>query len=302
MKRIFYAFVLSCLLSTSVFSQDGKLGFDNTSGPDFGINIYMDTATSNFWRIGKPNGIIFNEAYQSENAIFTDKTIITKDSVSSSFSISFKTSKENSYLGKCYFKFNSKIDANSLEYGNIFISYDNGISWQNIFDTVFKFWYCYNDSDLTKYNNPPLKGSYSNWINCEFDLYLTMVFKSINPLPDSILIRFNFMASKNKSTEGWMFDNFGTIVSYEVGIEENEKKIILFNTYNNNKIPVEINGNPSDYKISFYDMMGRNISNDFIPESINIELPSYLKHNGIYLIKIYNTVTEETFIKKIINY
>ncbi|MBT3423275.1 MAG: T9SS type A sorting domain-containing protein [Bacteroidetes bacterium] len=300
MKRIFLTLVLSCLLSTSVFSQGGKLGFDNTSGPDFGINLFMDSASSNFWKIGNPNGIVFNEAFQSENAIYIDKNLMNSDTLSSSFTIVYHIIPPLDPKDYCFLHFYYKVDADISESAEFLVSFDYGNSWNSIFDTnLWIFSYYTRIADSTIYTEPPLNGYHADWISCLIDLRFSLYHKVVDD-PDSIYFKFKFNAIKQAPTEGIIIDNIRANIAY-TDIKEYQTQKIIFKSSIGDYYMAPIVGCHSDIIISIFDISGRKVVTDFTPNSRTIDISLLNIGSGLYIIYLYNLKTKESQSIKIIN-
>jgi len=300
MKKIYLFFIfLSFLLSELAYCQTGKLGFDNTSGIDYGIDIIMDSSSSNFWKIGKPNGIVFNEAFQSENAVYIDKNLMNSDTLSSSFTIKYHIIPPLDPHQYCFLHFYYMIDADTSESAEFFVSYDYGKSWNSIFDTnLWTFSYYTRIADSHIYKEPPISGYHADWISCLIDFRFSLYYKVADE-PDTIYFRFKFNAIKEATTEGIILDNIRANIAY-TDVEDEKKNKIVFQLSSGLNYPIHIKGNISDYMVSIFDLYGRKLINDFRAESSNINLSDILNQQGFYIVRIYNQKTKESKVLKII--
>jgi hypothetical protein len=184
--------------------------------------IKLDTNNGNIWRIGKPEKLMFNNAYSGEYAIMTDLKGYYPPNTHSSFIMKFfpKEFALDFHGDEIAIEAYYKIDCDSLkDYGIMEMSPDNGLNWNNLLDTVYHHGRWYIDG---KENKPIFTGNYNDkW---HFFTFVTRTQYAIDA-DDSLWFRFTFISdSINNNKEGWIIDNIKIYNDPTISIKEFTQK------------------------------------------------------------------------------
>lgn len=190
-------------------------------------SIVIDTVGGNVWQIGKPQKIFFDSSHSGSKAMLTDTLNAYPPNDTSSFIYVIR----NPYTQTCLtcMEFWHKYDMGSTgDQGLIDASYDGGNSWVLVKDSFYVLpigssfmWNSDYHASTGSFTSHPLitTGTSDGWIQSSFcwQWYLPVNPDTIISNPDSLLIRFTFMAdSIADNSEGWMIDD---IVTSSAGLE-----------------------------------------------------------------------------------
>ncbi|MFA6924529.1 MAG: T9SS type A sorting domain-containing protein [Bacteroidales bacterium] len=295
MKKIF-TFIVLVFCITSVFCQKRdavyNINFDDTNNLS---HLFIDTISNpnNLWQIGEPQKTVFTSAHSIPNAIVTDTLYsYPKNNISSFIILDYPAggfSGEGMTLIGGYYKVNSDT---LKDYGTIEFSYDNGTTWVNINDTLYKFYVMYIPP------KPVLTGNSNGWIHFSFGV------SGLNLLPgahgDTILFRFSFVSdSIQNNLDGLMYDDF-QINDFAGSVEDINSMGINSKIYPNpasTQITIELPKKEEQSIITIYNLNGEELIKQQIKNNKTDVDISELQ-SGVYFIKIVNNKNVE--IKKII--
>ena len=295
-------FTIVFLLSSSAFCQiNPYLGIYDVDSCNFESQCLLtniDTSSQNIWQIGTPAKAFFDTAYSLPNAIVTD-TVNPYPTLNHSYFDLIIPNTSYYYAGLIVgFKHKFETDTSS-DGGYIEVSYDKGISWNNvIIDGIinnpleFNTENLYTLQDTLKGGINGFSGTSNGWIYTKIQWIWFMPVKTYPP--DTLIMRFNFISDAVQTNKaGWMIDNI--LISYaDLGSSINEVE-----NYNYN---INITPNPVENvsKITFDNLKNENLMitvfNTFgqkikeIPniKTKQIEISKNDFNSGLYFIQISN--------------
>lgn len=228
MKKILLSLLISLIATTSfaqVQSGDNVyFNFDDYINPHLTIDFASNQ--NNVWQIGKPQKIVFNNAFSPPNVIVTDTMNPYPTNDTSIFII--KNTVVNWFggwgmavrMGGLY-----QINSDTLkDFGRIEFSPNNGNIWIDLLkDTLYSSHYAWNTP------KPDLTGNSNGWKY--FNIDLTQLQWDFNiQTGDTVLYRFTFISdSIQTNKDGLMFDNLIFEDLFE-GIQEiqNDNLILVY--------------------------------------------------------------------------
>jgi hypothetical protein len=319
MKNVVFTIILAFVFFNSI-SQitafQGKLGFEtnNPNKPDTLIHFWEGKGSPGIWEVKKPDGIFFYESQKylglggttyigGENAILTNKNLMTKSIDTTVLYLKFKDDSQlhnDNYSPSGTFSFFYKLDADSTERLNFYMSIDNGKTWETIFDTIDNMTVSCGDVNQF-YNSAPSTGEEIGWIYVFFSprIYAEKVFNK-TPIMGSIVYKFEFIANKNSPTEGVMFDEF-RLSYWAVDVPENKNSILTIVKTNNNIQGIYLDKELNSYFLTIYNLQGQIIEKKQRLNTGLIDLTSLSDYNGMLTLSFTDKNTGEIITKKIIN-
>jgi hypothetical protein len=287
-------------------------------GPSFYRLYYCDFDTvcesvrlypsnpDNLWQIGRPQKAVFDSAYSPINALITDTIHPYTKGNYSYFDVVYVADYYNPVLS-----FYHRWDMDSLSEGGwIDISYDNGLSWQNVRDDNVTFWWInsenlYAVTDTMNNGTPAFTGQSSGWVQTQIQWMWYIGVKG-GPMPnygDTIIWRFNFLSDTTETNrDGWMIDDLEVFnVTPWGGIDE----------YCSGK-PLEIAPNPvrdalyitnpdgAELRAEIYTGDGRLVFKSVTLSGTHPHLDVSALHSGVYRIVVYRSdgsVSQSGFVK-----
>jgi len=203
MEKKYYLLFLLFFLFSKAFCQapdSFSITFENDNWKK---NITFDTTgDTNIWTIGKPKGIVFNKAWEGENAIFTDKTLINKNNNNSSFIVTVPINKFVAHYGNIGFYLRANLSKNDTF--NIYFNTDKSdsvsllqkkyqLSWEY---RIIKF------GETKKMGIPPFTDTFNSWIYAEFS------FNNLSKIiSDTFQLLFSYITKSSDDYEGIMIDS-----------------------------------------------------------------------------------------------
>jgi len=293
MNKKYYLIFLLFFLFSKLFCQNPDsftITFENN---DWKKYITFDTTgDTNIWTIGKPKGIVFNKAWEGDNAIYTDKSKVSTFPNKSSFSITlplFGNLQQYLNFGFYFKSYFSNNDSFSLKldkgYGrdNLLVSKANE-NWQ----------YKSLKDSIIHYDIPPFSDTFNEWTHVKF-LYNNLFGTTLN---DTCKLIFTFKFSHLNHYEGLLIDSFffqPIVVSIEDIIKSNQ--YIIYPNPIKNQINI-FTKKPGIKEIEIIDIYGRTVKmNSFYHTGIQTINVSDIT-SGIYFLKIHDE--QEIFLKTII--
>jgi len=221
MNRKYYLLFLFWFLFSKVFCQAPDSFTITFENDDWKKYITIDTTgDTNIWTIGKPKGIVFNKAWEGDNAIYTDKSKVSTFPNKSSFSMEIPINNFKVHHGTFGFYFKS----NALKQDSFYIVFkpkDNSFKANLLITALihWKFIIISNDS-IVRCKLPPFIDTINHWI---FVKYNFGILPDILPW-DTFYLEFNFVTKSGNNYEGILIDSiFSNLYTASID-EENSKK------------------------------------------------------------------------------
>jgi|GEM_PF-6614801 len=219
-KNLLFIFCLSLFMSKSFcqISESFIITFENDDWKNY---ITFDTTgDTNIWTVGKPKGIVFNKAWEGNNAIFTDRSksfnIPNKSSFKVTIPLDTVNSPKSAYEGIIgfYFKSNTLTADSFTIIARDIYELDLTSGWIMAENWRFKKT---TNNDSVKIKFPPFIDSNSNWMLAEFNFNYYYPGRIKNTFQLEFVIISN---SKDSSFEGLIIDSFYSNLSV-TGIDDN---------------------------------------------------------------------------------
>ena len=292
-----------------LYAQNNEWGHDTITFEEPYEYLILDTSSQNIWQIGRPQKTFFDSAYSPPNAIVTDTINFYPVNCNSHFDLKIgQFNFDEDYPCDMFLEMKHKFDTDTLKDGGyISVSYDNGQTWMNFIEDTVYYHVCaggidyYNLYSDTLYNGEYGFSGHSNgWITTYFSWHYYPV-KSVDSIPDTMIIRFNFISdSIQNNKEGWMIDNI-KLYSVELDGAIKDTKSLNFNIVPNpmNDISVVEMENYSEAELSIYNIEGKLIKQKKYTDNQTITINKENLNPGIYFVKI-KADDNATGIKKLI--
>jgi len=220
----------------------------NTFEIEENFPVTIEPGTDSLWQIGKPAKNFFNEASSNPNAVMTDS--LNNYPIDQSTWIEF-TIDEQTLLTWPYIQieWTYKIDVEEgVDGGIIETSYDNGLTWKNVFsDPEFRPFVVGDYETDTLFNGQVGVTGVAdwNWMAVCWGTYEGQLPDN----PASIKVRYTFVSdSIDTQQEGWMLDD----IFVRVGV--------IGNTTNQKINPISVHPNPTSDRL-FLDLEGIEVNN-----------------------------------------
>lgn len=246
MKNIFITLTILITLiqfaeaqQTSPMAPGDTIAFWNTIGfEETSTSIIPNQDPGNIWQIGLPQKTNFNAPFSGTNVIVTDTLNPYPDNNSSHFDLILCSGNygENWYPWSFFIDFLYKVDSDTLEDGGyITVSWDKGLTWQNVSTEPNPFGFTFQFVNTNLYNGTlgngeqGFSGTSDGWQKCGLGWHAILVKKKIDIPPDTTYLRFNFYSDGNHhDRDGWMIDNI-RFFSIELwgGLDENPQNRML---------------------------------------------------------------------------
>jgi hypothetical protein len=297
----------------------GKLRFEpydsfNLSENDTLIHYWQDMKAAGIWEVKIPDGNFFNESQKysdlgdinfigGEYAILTNKSILIKEIDTTTLYIKFKDDKQlhnDSIASGGTISFFYKLDADSTERLNYYMSIDNGKTWKKVFDSIDQsISFCRVKGQML--STAPSTGREVGWIEMRIAnfSYAEKVFYE-TPTIGSIIYKFEFIANKNSPTEGVMFDEF-RLFYRAVDVPGNTNSRLYIVKTNNYKQGIYMDKELNKYSLTVYNLQGQIIGKIQKLDTGLIDLTSLSDYNGILFLSFTDKSTGNIITKKIIN-
>lgn len=260
--------------------------------------LKLDTSSQEIWQIGKPAKPFFDTAYSSPNALVTD-------------TINPYTTSNHSYfdliLPNIYFYpdgrivgFKHKFQTDTLtDGGYIEMSYDKGLTWNNIIDDPiiinpieFNTENLYSNQDTLKGGIRGFSGTSNGWIYTRIQWVWYYPCKTYPA--DTIIMRFHFISDNIQTNkDGWMIDNI--LISYaDMGspIEENKnihsQIYIMPNPIDNFAIIKFDNFKNENLKLTIFNQLGQIMKQVENITTNQVEIYKNDLTSGLYFIQLRN--------------
>ena len=207
MKRIIVIFIIVMISGSNIFGQSRfnscLVNFEDDPCWAGVFSIINDSAAGNIWQVCSPNKPVFSSAHSAPHAILTDSSGTYPVNDSSSFiikALTYSSGGDIPVIGGWY-----KFDSDSLrDFGRIDISYDHGVTWQDVLTGSSIFWFT---------PRPVFTGRVYQWR--EFFGWLQPI-----TMYDTIYYRYTFISDNIQTNQqGWMLDDIFLIDHIE-GIHE----------------------------------------------------------------------------------
>jgi hypothetical protein len=301
---------------TEDFSVQGNLSFETRFIDDTMIHYWVDKRHSDFWEVKKPDGVFFDKSkiflgfdnmisLGIENAIITNKSLMTSDIDTTIIYVKFKKDEKlhwDSLLSTRFF-FYLKLDADTNESLNFYFSIDKGKSWKKAFDTAISNSFWCRDSKSSFYHKLPHSGFKEGWyeVNLTLFKYLEELFSQEADI-ENVRLKIEFIADKNSPTEGVMLDEFHCSYKFHstISIKENlREKVIIESVFNRQLIYLPYPA--SNYKLTIFNAKGQIVYQTNFLSSNYVSLKETLNKKGLYLLRFTDNSTGEIITKKVIN-
>ncbi|MFC0876640.1 T9SS type A sorting domain-containing protein [Saccharicrinis sp. FJH2] len=305
MKKIFVLIVIAVVIF-NIQAQRIEGVWDILSFENNYEYLKIDTSQQNIWQIGKPQKPLFDNAYDGTNAIVTD-TINSYpvnnysyfDLVLGEFNFSYH------FRESIALEFKHKYNTDSLfDGGYLTISYDNGVSWTNIFNDTAGLYMVtpnilendYYSCITTKLSNDEIgfSGNSNGWLTVDLSWYvLTCGLKSTRYNPqtvDTVIIRFNFISDNNDTgKEGWMIDDI-KLYSVDVGDQirnpDLNEVVIVYPNPSSDILNIRLKALFKKVQVDVYDLTGKMILNEIFNDKNEVALSVNNLLPGTYIIKV----------------
>lgn len=209
------------------------IGFEETS-----TSIIQNHDPGNIWQIGHPQKTNLNSPFSGMYAMVTDTLNPYPVNNNSHFDLILCSDNygKNWYPWSFFIDFMYKIDSDTLEDGGyVTVSWDKGLTWQNVTSNIFPFNFGYQFLSSNIYQGTlgngeqGFSGTSNGWEKCGLGWAAILVKKKMDIPSDTTYLRFNFYSDGNHhDRDGWMIDNI-RFFSIELwgGLEENPQNRIL---------------------------------------------------------------------------
>lgn len=272
------------------------------------LNVSIADGAEDVWEIGPPDKILFDGAHSPPNAIVTKLEEAYPANSNASFELSIELTHElfgTLELPYLQFQWIQKVDVEAGgDGGTIEASYDEGLTWHNVFDSPI-----FRPVILGNYETAELLNGHQGFNGNLGWEEVRLVWQSyIGELPtgvESVKLRFIFLSDSNQTfQEGWMIDDF-TIPSMEVspgieGIDRN--RLNLFPNPVVNELVIENARNDFGSGIlEIFDLFGRRVLYQEISSTASQSFPINVVHlsPGKYLAVLTNSERQlrQSFLK-----
>jgi hypothetical protein len=227
--------------------------------------------TNSIWQLGTPNKTVFDSAWSTPNAIFTDSGSYPVNNISSFIIkfIPFQYCMCAPIIGGWY-----KFDSDSLnDFGRIEFSRDHGTTWLNaLSDTVIPDIYWTTPK-------PVLTGRIHQWK--EFNAFIPYDYTT-----DTLYYRFTFISDNIETNqEGWMLDDI-KLIAHTEGIEDigSRNEINIYPNPAANRITVSGKTLNGEMDVSIYDILGQLVLQKTIKIKEELDISSLVK--GAYMVRV----------------
>lgn len=262
-------------------------------------SLILDSSEGNIWQIGQPQKTIFNSARSLPNAIVTDTLHPYPVNNHSWFDIILSQETMGIYYPwNLFIDFYYKLDSDpGKDGGFISVSYDYGATWTNVLnDTIYdevllggiNYLDLYNEQDTLFNGEYGISGSVSEWAY-SYSYWHELRVKGIQEMPDSILVRFNFISDDvNTNREGWMIDDLRL---FAVDLADDVKKtdhliVRAFPNPSTDYITVELDKQYADVKLELTTLNGRILQEYMYSNTQKIQLQRRGIPTGVYMLNI----------------
>jgi hypothetical protein len=311
---IFVALICSALATTAQLPFN--ISFGDTLGPWTVISfeepsnyIHINSTAQNIWQTGTPEKLLFSQAFSVPFAMVTDTLNFYPTNNYSSFDLfigGFNTN--GSYFHDLFIDFRHKFDTDTLHDGMyITVSWDYGQSWMNILDDTVStnFFFAtparnwgmlgntslYTTSDTLFNGEHGFSGRSDGWVHSCMAWYDLPVKQRGIFLPDTMIIRFNFISdNSDHQREGSMIDDV-RIFSVDLGSGIKEEmagslKVLLIPNPVKSTTTVMLNNTYDQVAYQLTDAAGRTLSLGQQGRCSKFELRRENLSPGIYLLKV----------------
>lgn len=274
------------LLNSNTYSQNPI--FWNAFNPplifdledrDTSNNFYIDSMQlNNIWQLASPNKSEFSSAYSGNLALITDSTNFYPINNESSFIFQLFSNDHTELTFNHQFDFDEGIDGGIIE-----LSFDNGVSWINIIDTVqfdFQIDSLYNTAISSLNNQIGFSGSSNGWKNAKFYLRYPQ---------QGTLFKFTLKSDEiNNDKEGWVIDDIQFWIIGTPIKEFNGQEIKIYPNPFDDYLVIETGLN-SKFNLSICNLNGEIIHKTENILSNNYKLATSNFDAGIYILIIENS-------------
>ncbi len=198
----------------------------NLSWPE--LPIVLDTAASHKWQIGEPQKNFFTAAFSPTRAIMTDTALRYPQDNFSRFTAKLPVTFFQ-WWPEFFLQFQQSWDMDSAHAGGyIEISYDTGATWMNVFEDwvnppnvqIYQPSVGYVQPDTLSNGELGFTGRSQNASNAMEWVWTSLCWvQSGIPLPDTLLLRFNFYSDTVANmADGWIIDdlNFQVYIAHPI--------------------------------------------------------------------------------------
>ncbi|OWY22866.1 T9SS C-terminal target domain-containing protein [Sphingobacteriales bacterium UPWRP_1] len=279
------------------------------------LYLHPDTSGSNIWQIGAPSKPGFNAAFSPPNAIVTDTLNPYPPNNHSWFDVYLGTFNFSDFYGNDMFiEMQHRFDTDTLKDGGfIQVSYDMGSTWMNIIqDTVWQdvnpAWEnlnLYNQSNALYNGEPGFSGISNGWVTTGFTWHYTPVRNSHAPMPDTLILRFNFISdSLHNNRNGWMIDNIRLFaVDLGSGIGQTQSDSSIFSVYPNpaaNKTGVRLNQPYQKVEYALFSASGSLVKEAIVQNTQEFDIDLSQISAGMYILRLIINNRLSTFEKLLV--
>lgn len=279
-----------------VFAQSPYQQFQYFDGADTGkyaikVKLLPGTPT-NIWQIGRPHKTIFNMAATKPNVIVTDT--VKKYPSNNTSSFTFHVEKLTHSLLALRWKQKLNMDKHK-DGGIIEFSLDNGVTWQNAFNSpiIYNFYgFDPSNKDTLSSGEYAFSGTDTTWRDVWFCI------SGFNSTP--VDYRFTFKSDGiNNQKEGWMIDNLIVHNTLLHILKENEKSDYL-NVYPTattgivNIDAIKIQEDHVIETVQLYSLNGQ-LVREFIPDPSSFKIDISNLANGLYYLMVKTNLEREVF-------
>lgn len=294
MKYLFYLLLLS--LSLSAFPQTGTVEYswDTITFESEYSYIRVGETEDNIWITGTPEKSFFDAPFNGDNAMVTGLSESYPANNHSYFDLQLGYFNIDHFPYSVYVEFNHKYDTDAgLDGGYIEVSWDNGISWENV---IKNYHSCINPADqyrtkdlygveeLLWNGEPGFSGRSGDWVNTKFG-WEECLTKEGREASDTMILRFHFVSdSLDSEKEGWMIDDI-RLYSTKITGSASGMKSRAFNVYPNparDALYVNNRQNREIHRLSLYSVGGVTVFSN--PDADRIEVHTFPP--GFYYLRI----------------
>lgn len=271
--------------------------------------IEMGAGESDLWQVGTPSKTYFETAYSPPNCIVTDTALTYGINEHDYFDVIITDDGDMMYNAGIYFWHKYQSDS-LIDGGYIEFSYDHGETWNNLSEhstlhpeVDFLTENLYGETDTLIGGINGYSGTSDDWVRT--DLQWIWVYPIREVIPDTLLLRFNFMSDDVETAkDGWMIDQ---IVTYKVnmsGLAEEKQQTALRVFPNPANVSTRIewkNKGNEQHDLFVFNILGEIVLQglDLNGDQVQVDLSQL--PGGIYQIALFEDDKPIAFEKLIVN-
>lgn len=253
--------------------------------------VVLDSTTAGIWQIGQPHKIIFDSAYSPVNVIITDTVNNYPINQNCFFEVLVQSDHGNDNLR---LTFHHRFNTDTLiDGGYIEVSYDDGVTWENIINYTTPFGQYLQNENLYSYNDTlkgginGFSGNSNGWITSS----IVWITPGVKATSYTRKLRFHFISdSIETNKEGWMIDDIKLqLLQQEGGIKEvNNSSFKIYPNPANDFLSLDFKEQSLKPKIiTIYNLMGQVVKTISTSNSQKEKIDISELNKGFYILKVF---------------